>query len=111
NADGSFGYTPAQDFTGADSFSYRATDGQSTSAVTVVTITVNGLANTPPVAQPDVYFAFPNAQFNVSAIEGILANDFDPDGDLLTILLVGSVTNGSLSLNAPGDFTYNPAVD
>src|SRR5205085_2141311 len=40
NVDGSFTYTPANGFLGADSFTYRASDGQLTSGLTTVTITV-----------------------------------------------------------------------
>ncbi|MBD0292065.1 MAG: cadherin-like domain-containing protein [Jiangellaceae bacterium] len=41
NADGSFSYAPAPGFTGAESFTYRAADGNgAVSAVTTVTITV-----------------------------------------------------------------------
>jgi len=39
-ADGSFVYTPAEDFTGTDHFRYRASDGREYSDVAVVTITV-----------------------------------------------------------------------
>jgi VCBS repeat-containing protein len=42
NADGSFTYTPAPGFLGADSFAYRATDGQAESSVATVRITVTG---------------------------------------------------------------------
>jgi hypothetical protein len=47
--DGSFSYTPATGFTGSDSFSYKAYDGQAYSAVKVVTITVSAI---PPIATP-----------------------------------------------------------
>lgn len=40
NADGSFDYAPAADFTGADGFTYRASDGASNSNTATVTITV-----------------------------------------------------------------------
>jgi hypothetical protein len=39
--DGGFTYAPIQGFTGADAFTYRATDGVLTSAVTSVSITVS----------------------------------------------------------------------
>ena len=40
NADGSFVYTPNAGFCGTDSFTYTATDGNATSALATVTITV-----------------------------------------------------------------------
>ena len=40
NADGSFTYTPNPDFTGADSFTYQANDGQLDSAVATVHLNV-----------------------------------------------------------------------
>jgi VCBS repeat-containing protein len=40
NPDGSFTYTPENDFSGDDSFTYRATDGGTTSDVATVRITV-----------------------------------------------------------------------
>jgi VCBS repeat-containing protein len=41
NADGSFSYAPGANYTGTDSFSYRAFDGSAYSNVATVTITVN----------------------------------------------------------------------
>jgi VCBS repeat-containing protein len=41
NADGSFSYTPGMDYTGPDSFTYKAFDGSANSNVVTVTITVN----------------------------------------------------------------------
>jgi hypothetical protein len=43
NPDGSFLYTPNQDFSGQDSFSYRANDGSASSTPVSVTITVSTL--------------------------------------------------------------------
>ncbi|MGH9311064.1 MAG: Ig-like domain-containing protein [Vicinamibacterales bacterium] len=45
NADGSFVYTPASNFSGSDSFTYVATDGVARSAPATVTITVNAVAD------------------------------------------------------------------
>jgi VCBS repeat-containing protein len=44
NADGSFTYTPASGYFGSDTFSYRATDGVTDSAVATVTITIQTTA-------------------------------------------------------------------
>lgn len=43
NVDGSFVYTPAQDFTGTDTFSYYVSDGVHSSGLATVTLTVNPL--------------------------------------------------------------------
>jgi VCBS repeat-containing protein len=40
---------------------------------------------------------------------GVLDNDSDPDGDDLTAVLDTDVSNGSLTLNSDGSFTYTPA--
>jgi len=40
NANGSFSYTPKTDFFGTDSFTYRASDGTSSSSIATVTVTV-----------------------------------------------------------------------
>jgi len=48
-ANGSFSYTPSANFTGSDSFSYRAYDGHAYSAPKVVTITVSAI---PPISTP-----------------------------------------------------------
>jgi len=47
-ADGSFVYTPAEDYSGSDSFTYKANDGDGDSAPATVTLTVSP-TNDPPV--------------------------------------------------------------
>jgi VCBS repeat-containing protein len=50
NANGSFTYTPASNFHGSDSFSYRASDGNLTSDSTKVTLTITARNDAPTVA-------------------------------------------------------------
>src|SRR5207247_4628849 len=52
NANGSFTYTPAANFNGSDSFTYRANDGQADSNVATVALTINPV-NDAPVAAND----------------------------------------------------------
>jgi hypothetical protein len=40
--------------------------------------------------------------------QGVLANDSDPDGDVLTSLLVDGPQHGTLELNDDGSFSYQP---
>jgi hypothetical protein len=42
---------------------------------------------------------------------GLLANDSDGDGDGLTAVLTTPPTNGAISLNADGSFTYTPTLN
>jgi hypothetical protein len=69
-------------------------------------------ANQAPTADDDVFSIEAGTRLEVSA-PGLLANDTDPDGDPLTAQIhatpVSSFpTNGTLSLNADGSFTYLP---
>jgi VCBS repeat-containing protein len=108
NSDGTFTYTPNANFNGTDSFTYRATDGADTSNVATVTITVNAV-NDLPVAADDGY-AGPEDEV-LSGSVGVLANDTDADGTPLTALLVTGTSNGILSFNADGTFTYTPFLN
>ncbi len=104
NADGSFVYTPAG--VGTVTFTYRLNDGTKDSNVATVTITNT---NRPPVAVDDAYQT--HGTLTVPALTGVRANDSDPD-DALTTLSVSLVTapsNGTLTLNTDGSFTYVPA--
>ena len=60
NADGSFTYTPHVGYTGPDSFSYEATDGENVSNVATATISVVEPADPPPpVCVPVTEFVGP----------------------------------------------------
>jgi VCBS repeat-containing protein len=109
NPNGSFSYTPAADYAGGDSFSYRASDGTLTSNVATVTLTITG-ANDAPVAAGDAVSTAEDTALTVPA-PGVLGNDADPDGDPLTAVLVSGPSDGSLTLNGNGSFSYTPAAD
>ncbi|HWI52644.1 MAG TPA: cadherin-like domain-containing protein, partial [Symbiobacteriaceae bacterium] len=109
NANGSFNYTPASNFSGSVTFTYRASDGTLTSNLATVTINVTPV-NDAPVANNDTYSVLEDQTLNVAAT-GVLTNDTDPDGPSMTAQLVSNVSNGSLTLNGNGSFTYTPNPD
>lgn len=75
------------------------------------TVALTGVGNRAPVAADDPdYTVNENSTLTVSA-PGVLDNDSDPDSDGLTAVLETGPTNGALSLNANGSFTYTPNTD
>src|SRR5207247_1577671 len=109
NADGSFSYTPTAGYAGPDSFTYRVNDGDADSNVATVSITVNAV-NSAPVAVNDSYSTNEDTALTV-AVPGVLGNDTDADGDVLTAIVGAGATHGTLTLNANGSLTYTPAAN
>ena len=109
DSDGSFTYTPEAGFSGADSFDYVANDATENSAVVTVTLTVGDAPNVPPVAVADEYSTDFETPLVVEVASGVLSNDTDGDvGDVLSAVLDSDVSNGTLTLESDGSFTYTP---
>ncbi len=109
NPDGSFLYTPAANYAGADSFTYSLSDGRVNSNVATVNLTITA-TNHAPVAGNDAFTTNEDTVINAAA-PGVLAGDSDADSDLLTALLVTAPAHGTLVLNANGSFAYTPAAN
>jgi VCBS repeat-containing protein len=106
NADGSFAYTPTANYNGADSFAYKANDGNLDSNTVAVIFTVNP-ANDAPTAVANSYTLNQDSVLSVTP-PGVLGNDADPDGDVLRAIWVSGPFNGLLTLDQNGSFTYTP---
>ena len=67
--------------------------------------------NTPAIAVKD-YYTFDSGVFpiTINALNGILKNDFDLDGDFLIPLITEYPKNGDVVLNNDGSFTYQANV-
>ena len=70
-------------------------------------------ANIPPVAADDYYTTAENVTLSVNAAEGLLSNDFDPDGSETGTLTATSShpPSGTLNLAPDGSFVYTPMLD
>jgi hypothetical protein len=97
NADGSFSYTPNLGYSGADTFTYVANDGEFDSNIATVNITVNAV-NDPPMANDDIA-SVQKGNGNSVTID-VAANDTDADGTLdLTSVIVESLPSGATVTN------------
>src|SRR6202012_3808026 len=118
DASGNLTFTPAAGYTGPASFNYTIDDGPGGTS----TASVNVAVDHPPVATPDSV----SANYNTPVSIAVLGNDTDADGDKLTVtqvngqaitaggaavpVVVGGVTEGSVSLDASGNLTFTPAA-
>lgn len=105
NGDGSFTYTPAPDYHGSDSFTYKVCDTDGLCSATTVTIAVASL-NDPPVANADSVVT----QEDTASTINVAANDTDVDGNLVpsSAIVLSGPSHGKLTNNGDGTFTYTP---
>ena len=102
-------YSPAANYYGSDSFTFKANDGTFDSEVASVSIMVTPI-NDAPVAASESYTTGLNTALTVPA-RGVLGNDSDVEGNALTAILVSGPSHGVLTLNANGSFTYTPSFN
>ena len=112
-------YTPAANYNGADSFTFKVYDGAAYSSPVTVSITVTPV-NDAPVGVADHYYLnnvifldtdgdYVKDTYKLIANAdppGVLQNDSDVDGDMLSAAVKTNVTKGVLVLNSNGSFTY-----
>jgi CSLREA domain-containing protein len=89
NSDGSFSYTPAQDFNGQDSFTYKANDGQLDSNTATVQINVNPVADTPSVTPATTFV-------NSQTSSGLVISRNAADGPEVAYFKITNIQHGAL---------------
>ncbi|MEK8033714.1 Ig-like domain-containing protein [Ideonella sp. DXS29W] len=106
NADGTFTYTPAANYNGPDSFTYKLTDADGDVSTATVTLNV-GAVDDLPTAKNDTFAAIED-----TALTGNLASNDTLSGDGGNVFAVGTgPTHGMVVVNADGTFTYTPAAN
>ncbi len=102
---GFYAYTPNPDFNGTDSFEYEICDDGNPvlCAIATVNITINPV-NDAPTAVADALYTTTDSIL----IANVLTNDSDIDGDMLSAntTIVSNPVNGTVSIQANGDITY-----
>jgi len=84
-------YEPNAGFSGADTFNYTVRDTGGAEATGEVTVLVS---NQPPVAADDSAQATVGQSVDID----VLANDFDPEGDSITLIGVGEPAFGTVQI-------------
>jgi len=93
-------YTPATNYNGSDSFTFKVNDGTADSNVATVTVTVTAV-NDVPVAQNGTASVFSGGSVTGTLVAG------DVDSPSLSYALVANGTKGSAIVNAStGGYTY-----
>lgn len=111
---GEFVYFPDAGFTGLDSFSYVVSDGtlldEGNIEMTVTACEGGCEQNTAPEANVDLASAGAGQTTTFDA-PGVLGNDTDVDGDVLTVVSHTQPAHGSITIAADGGFTYVADAD
>jgi hypothetical protein len=107
NPNGTLRYTPATGYLGQDGFQYQITDGKETSPMVSVSLTVQ-LPNKAPDARDDGWSTSQNNPTNIPYVH-LLANDYDPNGDPLTVTAVNTAgLTGTLDCSSGTYCRYTP---
>jgi VCBS repeat-containing protein len=105
NADGTFIYTPAANYNGTDSFTYKICDVDNDCSTATVTITITPV-NDVPIAVNDNY----TTAMNTPVVGTAQGND-TPSGDGGNVWTkVTDPSHGTVTMTLSGAFTYTPAA-
>ena len=98
-------YTHDGSETTIDSVRYKSIDPSGCDSISTVIIIINPV-NDLPESETDTYSVNEGDTLIVDVTNGLLANDSDADGDDLSVLVINSVSVGTLIMNSDGSFTY-----
>ncbi len=102
-------FSPEANFHGLASYDYVLRDASNAQVSATVSVEVNSV-NDLPMTQVDVYTTNEDTAVDIPHT-GILSNDVDVDGDVLTVIAVENVQNGSAQMTGSGSILFTPAPD
>ncbi|GJM02808.1 MAG: hypothetical protein DHS20C08_13090 [Rhodomicrobium sp.] len=103
--DGTITFTPFTDFAGRAYFDYEVSDGINPPVTARVYLEITPV-NDDPFAQQDTNIPLYNDGPTLITRQSVLANDFEFDGDELTIVSVSVNQGGTATLTAAGDILF-----
>ena len=110
NTNGTYTYTPNNNFVGKDSMTYQVCDSGTPKLCATATLILNVLpTNVAPIAVNDSVITNEDTPLSKT----VATNDFDNDGNLDPngFSLVDSVKNGVIIFNTNGTYTYTPKLN
>ena len=101
-------YTPAENFNGSDSFAYVVSDDQGAHATAIVNVTVEPINDMPQLTGEEITIL----EDESILLMGLVANDFDEDGDDLSIQNYSQGKNGgAIELISSNVLRYAPEAN
>ncbi|NRB29778.1 MAG: tandem-95 repeat protein, partial [Rhizobiaceae bacterium] len=105
NTDGTYTYTPNANFSGADSFSVKVTDDWGANITLTINVTVTAQNDAPTISATNP------TTLEDTAVNGSVTMT-DPDlGDTPVASLGSGPSNGFVTVNADGTYTYTPLAN
>ena len=105
-ANGSLDYVPNPGFFGEDSFTYHASANGLDSLPVTVTVAIAEVDDA-PIGMADAF----ETPENTVLLGDVLGNDFDPNGDAMSVTVSLNAAHGNLLLLPSGSFNYTPLVN
>ena len=114
NNNGTVTYVPDDDFLGTDIFQYTIVDGNGgiDTVIVIIIVIISDSSSEPPTnSSPEAINDAATTDENTAVVVPVLANDSDPDSDMISLLSVTDPPNGSATINGNGTVTYEPDLD
>ena len=110
NPDGTYTYDPDPNFVGVDTFTYEVCDDGTPMACDTVLVTIEVL---PADGTNDTYATDDASTGDEGVVQGgnVTDNDNEPEGDNITVTVLDSTDNGTITILPDGTWTFTPDPD